>query len=64
MRGKEMVIKETKTITTYKEYKLSSEDIEAIIRYRLELPESANFTWNIGQWISLEIVVKTQEVVK
>lgn len=50
-----MEITTSKIFTTIITREVSTDDIEEILIKSLNLSKDAEFTWNIGQWVSLTI---------
>lgn len=53
---------ESRKVETTIRHELSTEDIEEILRERLELSSDADFNWHIGQRVSLSISEIKEEI--
>lgn len=51
----------TESIT---KYTFSTEDLEMLVAQWYKLPEGTQFNWTIGQWASLDVIVKSKETVE
>ena len=54
-----MEVKKSTTIETTERYEFSTDDIEELIKDKYKFAGDVRFDWNIGQWVSLNVVVKS-----
>jgi len=55
----DMEVKKSTTIETTERYEFSTDDIEELIKAKYNFAGDVRFDWNIGQWVSLNVVVKS-----
>jgi len=53
--------RKVKTVTEITEFELTTDNIESILKEFLDYPDDVDFTWNIGQWVSLTVRITEEE---
>jgi hypothetical protein len=43
-------------------YEFTTDDLENLIREKYNLTKGVEFNWRIGQWVSLDVIVKQIDV--